>query len=190
MVSLKKIRRFCILFGTAVLILSVFLGDGNAASKRQTCSVDATVKVELILAKKFKKQKEAIRKVFRDHGELFKARVDFFPFINPPMNIGIGRCVTVTQAQFAIEKALEYNRGIDHLIYQKTLPEYWIGIGYTKLPERTWVKISPDDLKKLQDPSLSTESFQALYQDLSQIKEQPGLFGMPPIPVNPDPDTP
>ncbi len=187
---MKTIRWFSIVGGTTVFILSVFLSEGKAASTGEACPENATVRVEMILSKKWKKQKKEIQKVFRDQEKGFKPRVDFYPFIDPPTNIGIGRCVTADQGRFAIEKALEYNRGIDQLIYQKTLPENWIGIGYTKLPERSWVAVSPEGLKQLQDPSLSTESFRALYLELSTIKEQAGIFGMPPRPVNPDPDTP
>ncbi|HEY5648448.1 MAG TPA: hypothetical protein VIU33_03045 [Nitrospiria bacterium] len=190
MIDLKTIRRSCLIGGTAVLLITVFWAEGKAASEEEVCPGDAVVRVELNLSKKLKKQKKAIQKAFKDQEESFKPRVDFFPFIDPPMNIGIGRCVPAEQARFAIGKALEYNRGITMLIYQKTLPTNWIGIGYTKLPERTWVAVSADGLKQLQDPSLSTEAFHALYSDLSQIREQPGIFGMPPIPVNPEPETP
>ena len=98
--------------------------------------------------------------------------------MKPPTNLGIGRCVSAEEGRLAIEKAIEYNGGIDYVIMQEFMPHHWAMVGTTDLAELTFIKITPEDLKRLSDPSLSTAQFQALYRKLAALKERKLPFGM------------
>lgn len=136
-------------------------------------------KIDLKLAKKpwRKKKREIKKEILAENGNL-KVRLTFFPFLNPPTNLGIGKCVSADHARLTIKKALKYNRGIDQVIMQEFMPHHWARVGATDLAELTFIKITPEDLTHLSDPSLSTEQFQKLYLELSRLKERILPFGM------------
>lgn len=143
--------------------------------------------VGLTLAKTWKGRVGGLDALFQlpSPVESVKLRVEFFPFLNPPTNLGIGRCVEAEIGRRAIEAALIYNRGVDRLIRQDVLPLSWVMIGTTRLAELTWIPIGPQDLARLRDPALTTEAFQALYRELATLRERPRPFGMGPVPSPP-----
>lgn len=167
--------------------LFVFLSVENASSfvakEAYDCNApenkDNPTKIDLKLAKKkWKKKKREIKKDILEEDKNLKVRLTFFPFLDPPMNLGIGKCVSAAHGRLTIKKALEYNRGIDQLIMQEFMPHHWTRVGATDLAELTFIKISSEELTRLSDPSLSTEQFQKLYLELSQLKERKLPFGM------------
>ena len=107
-----------------------------------------------------------------------KVRVKFFPFLDPPKNIGIGKCVTAANARLAIREAIKLNGGVDRLVMQDIMPHHWIKIGTTDTSELTWIPVGPEELAHLTDPALSTDQFQELYRHLARQKEKRRPFGM------------
>ncbi len=160
-------------------------GEDTAGDCRAERPRRATV--EITLSKAWKDRVEEIKNSFRS-GETVTVRVRFFPFLDPPTNIGIGRCVQADTARRAIQAAIAYNRGVDHLIRQDILPLDWVMIGTTQVAELAWVPITADERANLSDPALSTEEFQALYRKLATPKERKRPFGFDPVPIIPVPE--
>jgi len=168
------------------LVLSLFfviiLHNNLSADTVYDCTTkenrDIPTTVEIVLSQKWKNQVEEIKRSFVSETETIKVRVKFFPFLEPPANIGIGKCITAESARQAISAAIKYSGKVDRLIFQDILPQHWIKIGSTDLPELTWTPISPEDLAHLTDPALTTEQFQILYRQLATPKERKKPFGM------------
>jgi hypothetical protein len=147
--------------------------DCNAPAHRETPTT-----VEFVLAKKWKERVDTVKQAFSAGDPSMKVRIKLFPFLEPPMNIGIGKCVRADQARLAIREAITYSGGVDRLIIQGILPHHWIKIGSTDLAELSWIPVTQDELARLTDPSRSTEEFQELYRRLATPKERKLPFGM------------
>jgi hypothetical protein len=147
--------------------------DCHAPEHRETPTT-----VEFVLAKKWKGQVDAVTQAFRAGDPSLKVRIKLFPFLEPPMNIGIGKCVRADQARLAIREAIAYAGGVDRVIIQEILPHHWIKIGSTDTAELSWIPVTRDELARLTDPSLSTDEFQTLYRQLATPKERKLPFGM------------
>jgi len=156
--------------------------DCNAAGNRE---VQTTI--DLKLAKKYKKQKNKIKEDVKALDNTLKVRLGFFPFLDPPMNLGIGKCVSAENGRLAIEQAMAYNRGVGFLVMQELMPHHWARVGLTDLSELAWIPVSPEELDRLNDPSLSTDEFQSVYRDLATLKERKLPFGMGTKQLNPEP---
>ncbi|MFQ5589070.1 MAG: hypothetical protein ACE5F7_09545 [Nitrospiria bacterium] len=140
---------------------------------------DLRTTIEIKLAKKkYRKKKREIKKAIQAGNSALKVRLLFFPFLDPPTNLGVGKCVSAEDGRLAIKKAVEYNGGVDRVIMQEFMPHHWIKIGATDLAELTFIAITPEELAKLSDPALSTEQFQTVYRNLSALKERKLPFGM------------
>ncbi len=168
-----------------VVSLLIAVGEGNAfvAKESYDCNAEASQQIKTTIElkvskKKYRKKEREIIKEVKSVNDQLKVRVLLFPFLDPPMNLGIGKCVSAENGRLAIKKALEYNRGVNRVIMQEFMPHHWAKIGATDLDELTFISITPEELTQLSDPSLSTEQFQALYQDLSALKERKLLFGL------------
>lgn len=147
--------------------------DCNAQENR-----DKPTTIEIVLAGKWKDRVEEIKRELGSDTNGIKVRLKFFPFLDPPTNIGIGKCVTAENGRRAIREAVHYLGKVDRVIRQDILPHHWIMIGSTDVAELAWIPISPDDLTRLTDPALSTEQFQTLYRQLAAPKEKKLPFGM------------
>ncbi len=147
--------------------------DCNAAGNREVLTT-----IDLKLSKKYKKQKAEIREEVKASNETMKVRLAFFPFLDPPMNLAIGKCVSAEEGRLAIKTATTYNRGVGFLVMQELLPHHWVRIGLTDLAELAWVPVAPEDMARLSDPALSTEAFQSVYRELATLKERKLPFGM------------
>ncbi|MEW6325903.1 MAG: hypothetical protein AB1515_11030 [Nitrospirota bacterium] len=145
--------------------------DCQSPQARQTSTT-----IELVLAKQWKGREQEIRQTLAAPN--VKLRVKFFPFLDPPANIGIGKCVSAEQARRAIQAASAYNRGVDRLILQEIMPHHWIKIGSTDTAELAWNPVSAEGLARLADPALTTEQFQELYRRLATPTERKLPFGM------------
>jgi hypothetical protein len=141
--------------------------------------------VEIVLAPKWKAEEAAVKRALTADSPLVKVRVRFYPFLDPPANIGIGSCVPAEVARRAIQEALHTTGKIDRLIRQDILPHHWIKIGSTDTAELAWTPVGPDDLARLSDPALTTDQFQELYRDLAAPKEKHLPFGMGDRPIPP-----
>lgn len=142
---------------------------------------DKPTTVEILLAGKWKRKVEEVKLSFAGESHpdaAMKVRVKFFPFLDPPSNIGIGKCVTAERARLAIREAVRYNGGVDRLIMQDIMPHHWIKIGTTDTSELTWIPLGAEELEKLTNPALSTDQFQELYRHLARQKVKRRPFGL------------
>ncbi|HIE66172.1 MAG: hypothetical protein ABGX83_06825 [Nitrospira sp.] len=140
---------------------------------------DKATTLELVVAKKkWRKKKKELKASVISENSALKVRVKLFPFLNPPMNIGIGSCVSAEEGRLGIRKAIELNGGLDHVIMQELLPHHWVKVGSTDLAELSWIRVSPKDLLRLSDPALSTKQFQNTYRELATLKERKLPFGL------------
>ncbi|MFQ5579942.1 MAG: hypothetical protein ACE5FZ_04965 [Nitrospiria bacterium] len=169
----------------AIFFVGLSAGGAEAFVAKESYKCDApeskgiATKIEMVLAKKkWKKKKKEIKKAVILENSQLKVRLKFFPFLDPPTNLGIGKCVSAENGRLAIEKALKYNRGVDFVIMQEFMPHHWVKIGATDLAELTWIAITPDDLMRLSEPGLSTEQFQELYRKLATLRKRELPFGM------------
>ncbi|MFZ5876728.1 MAG: hypothetical protein ACOYXU_09995 [Nitrospirota bacterium] len=147
--------------------------DCTAAENR-----DRPTTIEIVLAQKWKPDADAVKQSLIADLPAVKVRVKFYPFLDPPTNIGIGSCVSAEVARRAIQEAIHTSGKIDRLIRQDILPHHWVKIGSTDTAEMAWIPVGPDDVARLSDPALTTDQFQELYRTLAAPKERPLPFGM------------
>ncbi|MBI3811995.1 MAG: hypothetical protein HY283_07305 [Nitrospirae bacterium] len=147
--------------------------DCNAKENR-----DQPTTIEIVLSQKWKARSEEVKQALTADSKTVKVRVRIYPFLDPPTNIGIGKCVTAEDARRAIHEAVADYGKLDRVIRQDILPHHWIKIGSTDIAELAWIPITPEDLTRLTDPALSTEQFQNLYRQLATPKERKRPFGM------------
>lgn len=145
---------------------------------------DEATTIELVLSKKWRSREEEVEQSLRAGNEATKVRIRFFPFLEPPANIGIGRCVSGERAVRAIRETLHFYGKLDHLIRQDILPHHWIKIGSTDTAELAWTPVTSEDLARLTDPALSNEQFHELYVELSSPKQRHRPFGLGPEKIN------
>jgi hypothetical protein len=143
--------------------------------------------VEFILSTKHKERVKGVTQLLNTAGEPVTVRIKFFPFLDPPANIGIGKCVSAVVGRVAIQAATAYGTGITRLIRQDILPHRWVKVGATDTAELAWIAVSAGDLKRLADPSLTTEAFQNLYRQLATPTERQRPFGMGSVPLEQKP---
>lgn len=176
-------RRSLIFYGISIAAMVCFTPIASFAVERTyDCAApenrEKPTTVEILLGKKWKNRDAEVKQSFLTSDESLKVRIKFFPFLDPPMNIGIGRCVSAEEARLAIREAIRHNGGVDRLIMQDIMPHHWVKIGTTDTSELTWIPISPEELARLTDPSLTTEQFHDLYRELARQKEKKLPFGM------------
>ena len=70
-----------------------------------------------------------------------------------------------------IDIAIKYNDKVDRLILRPLNPPNYVAIATSAWDEQSEVLITPEDLKKLRDPKLNTQQFQALYAELTNEVE-------------------
>jgi hypothetical protein len=148
---------------------------------------DQPTTIEIVLSQKWKARSEEVKKAMAADSKTVKVRVRIYPFLDPPTNIGIGKCVSAEDARRAIREAVADYGKLDRVIRQDILPHHWIKIGSTDIAELAWIPIAPDDLARLTDPALSTDQFQDLYRQLATLKEKKLPFGMGNKPVEEEP---
>lgn len=163
-------------FAGFILLLGATASSVQAAEGCQPIG-EKKVKIEAWISKKFKKDRRAILKEFREINNA-KVSMKVFPMGDPNKVIAIGRCVPVDIAQQAIEKALKYSGGIQSLVNQRGIPTHWVAIGTTAFDEYSQRKVSEEQVAKLRDGTLTTQGFQSLYEEYSELSEFSRGFGM------------
>ena len=181
----KKQARVCaifiacmVLWGRPEALSADVVYDCGAKGNR-----DKSTTIEMVLSKKWKGQVEEVKRALVSDAERVKVRLRFYPALDPPTNIGIGKCVPTDVARRAIQEAIKYSGKIDRLIRQDILPHHWIKIGSTDTAELAWTPVLPEDLARLTDANLSSDQFQELYRSLAEPKERRLPFGMGSQPV-------
>lgn len=126
----------------------------------------SNIRVEIYLSPERKGEVDAIKRDF-EALSITNVRPQVFRKGHPPQNIGIGKEIPANVARQAIELALKYNDGIKFFLPEKRLAAHYIGIGVSIFDEAFQVPATPDDLKRLSDPSLTDDQFHRLYQELT-----------------------
>ena len=124
------------------------------------------VLVEIFLSRDHKDDADKIKKEFESVA-ITKVRTKIFSLGYPPENIAIGRNVSADVARLAIRLAITYNRGIKLLLPEERLAPDYLAFGTSIFDESFQRPISPEQLKQLSDPSLTTEQFHVLYRHIT-----------------------
>lgn len=130
-------------------------------------------RVEVILANEYRKDAEAITQEFEQAG-LSNVHVQFLRLGQPPPNIGLGRQVSVERARQALRLAVKYNRAVKILLPSYLFPPNFITIASSNFDDTVEFPIDGEALRRLQDPSLTTEQFHELYRRLTTPKKVGG----------------
>ncbi|MGH7274069.1 MAG: hypothetical protein ACREIQ_06425 [Nitrospiria bacterium] len=133
---------------------------------------NSKILVEIFLAVQQKENLTKIKKEFEAFS-ITRVKGQFFRLGNPPENIAIGRNITAPVARLAIQMAITYNRGIKYLLPEERLSPNYIAIGTSMFDESFQIPISPEDLKRLSDPALTTPEFHTLYRHLTREDRRP-----------------
>ncbi len=131
------------------------------------------IKVELILARKWKKEDKAIKEIFRE-ASINRVFIQYFRHGEPPTNLIVGRDVPAHIGRLAIEAAILLNGGVDTLLPEFRFFPHYIAFGSSAFDEQAEIPIMPEELDKLRDPKLSTEEFHTYYRSITgEDKELP-----------------
>lgn len=130
-------------------------------------------RVEVVLANEYRKDAEAIKKDFEQTG-LSNVHIQFLRQGQPPPNIGLGRQVSAERAREAMRLALKYNRAVKVLLPAYLFPPQFITIASSNFDDTVEFPIDGEALRRLQDPSLTTEQFHELYRRLTTPKKAGG----------------
>ena len=154
-------------------------GSAQAAEAPAPCEPveEKSVKVEGYISKKFKRQKRAIIKEFKEIGHT-RTAIRPFPMGDTAKVIAIGRCVPAYIARHVMAKTMKYTSGIGALVQQAFLPTHWIGIGTTTFDEPSQQFVTEEQVKQLMDPALGDEEFHQLYRKFSVQDDLVPFFGL------------
>jgi hypothetical protein len=137
-----------------------------ATTPAQEPTTNSRILVELFLAPDRRGDLETIKREFASLS-VTRVRAQFFRLGHPPENIAIGSEVPADVARLAIRMATTYNRNVKFLLPQfRFFPDH-VAIATSAFDEASQIPISPADLERLSDPSLTTEQFHALYRQLT-----------------------
>jgi hypothetical protein len=150
--------------GILALATAPALSGGN--SSRPTAL--SPILVEIWLSDAGRQDAKAIQESFASV-LISRVRFQFFRAGHPPKNIAIGWNVPAPIARLGIELAIRYNRGVQYLIPEAVLPKDYIAIGTSAFDEPLQIPVSPENLKKLADPRLTTTQFHNLYREIAKV---------------------
>jgi hypothetical protein len=122
--------------------------------------------VEIFLAKERKPDLEALRREFATLS-VTRVNVQFFRLGHPPENFAVGPGTPAEVARLALRMAKRYNDGVKYILAQYRFFPNHIAIGTSAFDEASQIPITPENVERLADPSLSTEQFHALYRQLT-----------------------
>ena len=122
--------------------------------------------VEIFLAPEHHEDAAEIKRQFAS-ASVTRVKIQFFRLGNPAENLAIGKEVPAEVARMAIDLSIRYNRGVKYLLPEYRFFPQHIAIGTSAYDEKSQIPITPEDLKKLADPSLSTTQFHELYRHLT-----------------------
>jgi hypothetical protein len=63
-------------------------------------------------------------------------------------------------------------------VHQGFVSSHWAGVGTSLFSENSMSAITPEQLNRLMDDTLDTESFQEMYRALTVQKEKVSAFGL------------
>jgi len=123
-------------------------------------------RIEVVLANEYRKDTAAIKNEFEEAG-LANVHIQFLRQGQPPPNIGLGRQVFAERARAAIRLALKYNRAVKILLPSYLFPPNFITIASSNFDDTVEFRIDDEALKRLQDPTLTTEQFHSQYRQMT-----------------------
>lgn len=132
-------------------------------------------RVEVVLANQYRDKTATLIEEFTQAG-LTNVHFQFARLGQPPQNIGLGRDVPADKAREAIRLALKYNLGVGILLPERLFPPRFVTIASSNYDDTVESKIDQAALTQLQNPTLTTEEFHALYRTLTTMKESPGRY--------------
>ncbi|MFQ5781045.1 MAG: hypothetical protein ACE5HN_09720 [Nitrospiria bacterium] len=124
------------------------------------------IKVELFLMKERKKDAKFIKELLAEQS-IKRVLIQFFRAGNPPKNIVIGRGIPADVARMMIELAIHFNNGITHLLPEFRFFPHYVAFGSSAFAIDAQIPITPEDLERLRDDSLSSEEFHRLFRSLT-----------------------
>lgn len=133
-------------------------------------------RVEVMLANELRQDAEAIKKEFAEAG-LSNVHIQFARLGQPPPNIGIGTSVSAERARAAIRLALKYNRAVKILLPAHLFPPHFMTVASSNYDDTMDFAINEEALRRLQDPSLTTDQFHEFYRSLTTTDKAPAKKG-------------
>jgi hypothetical protein len=152
-----------------VMLLEILSVGSALAAEQEPASPG---RVEVVLAHEHRKNVNEIKQDFAEAG-LTNIHVQFMKAGRPPTNIGLGPKVTAERARAAIRMAKHYNRGITILLPDQLFPDHYVTIASSSFDDTVEYPIGEETLKELENPSLTTEQFHALYRRLTPADQLP-----------------
>ena len=128
---------------------------------------NSKILVEIFLSQDHLNDLNSIKGEFKTFN-ITHVKPQFFKLGSPPQNIAIGNHIPVSVARLAIHLAQTYNKGIHYILPEERIAENYVAIGTSMFDERIPVPITPSDLSRLADPSLTTSQFHSLYRHLTR----------------------
>ena len=122
--------------------------------------------VEVFLAPERKDDIDAIKKAF-EAISITKVRPQVFRKGHPPRNVGFGKEIPADVARLAIRLAETHNDGIEFFLPDKRLAAHYVGIAVSIFDEAFQIPVSPEELKRISDPSLTDDQFHQLYREMT-----------------------
>jgi hypothetical protein len=152
------------LYGLLVLTLAAFFAGAARTDADEAFPFPG--RVEVVLANQYRQDTAAIKKHFAESG-FINVHIQFVRQGQPPPNIGLGREVPAEFARAAIRLAVKYNKAVKILLPAYLFPPRFVTIASSNFDDTVEFAIDEESLRNLQDPSLSTEQFHALYRRLT-----------------------
>jgi hypothetical protein len=122
--------------------------------------------VEIFLANSQRPRLDALKQEFAAHS-VTRVKVQFFKLGHPPENFAVGPNTPAEIARLALHVANTYNDGVKFILAQYRFFPNQIAIGTSAFDEASQIPITPENVKRLANPSLTTEQFHALYRHLT-----------------------
>ena len=161
-----------------LILIALTVTPGTVFAEKDCESISRKpVKLEAWVSKRYEKDLKKIRKEF---GEMGNTVVGLFvyPAENPSRVVAVGRCVPAYIAQYILAKARKYSLGTTHLVHQGFVSSHWTGIGTSLFSENSMNAITLEQLARLMDDSLDTDSFQEIYRKLTRQPKKVSAFGL------------
>ena len=161
-----------------LILIALTVTPGTVFAEKDCESISRKpVKLEAWISKRYEKDLKILRKEF---GEMGNTVVGLFvyPAENPSRVVAVGRCVPAYIARHILAKARKYSLGTTHLVHQGFISSHWTGIGTSLFSENSMNAITPEQLARLMDDSLDTDSFQEIYRKLTRQPKKVSAFGL------------
>lgn len=131
-------------------------------------------RIEIVLANQYRSEEATIKAEFAEAG-FPNVHIQFIRLGHPPQNLGLGREASAELARAAIRLALKYNQGIKVLLPEHLFPPRFATIASSNFDDTVEFPLDADALRQLQEPSLTTEQFHALYRRLTTGAAVPNI---------------